>query len=368
MSATFFVPGRLEVFGKHTDYAGGRTLIAALPRGLRTTVDEGAAGVVRVADAVSGEWAEFDARGLLDPGLSDAGWRRYPLTVIRRLAANFPEADLSSRISVSSDLPQAAGLSSSSALVIAVAEALIAVSGIEDTERWRAAITTREDRASYFACIENGAAFGPLAGEAGVGTHGGSEDHAAIVMSEAGCLRQCVFAPLRSERLVEMPRGWTFVVAASGVEARKTGAAMAAFNRLADPARMTGARRRQFDAENARVAEAAEAFARGDIARVGELAAASQGDADALLGNQVPETRALVALALAEDASAASAFGAGWGGSVWALVADTAAVEFLDRWVAAYRAQFPGLAAEGFVAPPSAGMHKVNPSPFILPR
>ena len=25
----FFVPGRIEVFGKHTDYAGGRSLLAA---------------------------------------------------------------------------------------------------------------------------------------------------------------------------------------------------------------------------------------------------------------------------------------------------------------------------------------------------
>ncbi len=29
----WWIPGRLEVFGKHTDYAGGRTLVAALPRG-----------------------------------------------------------------------------------------------------------------------------------------------------------------------------------------------------------------------------------------------------------------------------------------------------------------------------------------------
>jgi len=31
--AVWWVPGRLEVFGTHTDYAGGRTLVAAVPRG-----------------------------------------------------------------------------------------------------------------------------------------------------------------------------------------------------------------------------------------------------------------------------------------------------------------------------------------------
>jgi galactokinase len=29
----FFVPGRIEVLGKHTDYAGGRSLLCAVERG-----------------------------------------------------------------------------------------------------------------------------------------------------------------------------------------------------------------------------------------------------------------------------------------------------------------------------------------------
>src|SRR5438552_16784872 len=29
----WFVPGRLEVLGKHTDYAGGRSLVCAIQRG-----------------------------------------------------------------------------------------------------------------------------------------------------------------------------------------------------------------------------------------------------------------------------------------------------------------------------------------------
>jgi hypothetical protein len=31
--AAWWVPGRLEVFGTHTDYAGGRSLVAPVPRG-----------------------------------------------------------------------------------------------------------------------------------------------------------------------------------------------------------------------------------------------------------------------------------------------------------------------------------------------
>ncbi|HEX7780086.1 MAG TPA: galactokinase family protein, partial [Vicinamibacterales bacterium] len=29
----WFVPGRIEIFGKHTDYAGGRSLLCTVPRG-----------------------------------------------------------------------------------------------------------------------------------------------------------------------------------------------------------------------------------------------------------------------------------------------------------------------------------------------
>ena len=352
MSIRLFVPGRIEVFGKHTDYAGGRSLVAAVPRGFTISASPSPDGIVTVTDLRTNQRVALASDG---SGPDADGWQRYPQTVIRRLAANFPGAALAASVEFSSDLPQAAGLSSSSALVIGIAEALIACAQIEQTDAWQRQIRTLEDRASYFGCIENGSTFGALAGSQGVGTHGGSEDHAAIVMSVAGHLRQCAFAPLRSERLVAMPDGWTFVVASSGVEAHKTGAARDAFNRLADPAAMKGDRLRQFEAENARVDEAAVAFARGDIARLGELAAASQRDADDLLGNQVPETRALVALALAEGASAASAFGAGWGGSVWALVETDDAPRFRDRWLVSYRARHAAAASSAFVSPPEKG-------------
>jgi galactokinase len=347
-----FVPGRLEVFGKHTDYAGGLALVAAVPRGFTVSAVRTGSGRVTVADAIDGARAEFTPEG---EGPAE-GWRRYPATVIRRLAANFPRARLSAEIVLESNLPQEAGISSSSALVIAVAEALIACAGIEEQPEWRAAIRSPEDRAAYFGCIENGSPFGPLAGDAGVGTHGGSEDHAAILLARESHLLQCSFSPLRCDRHVRMPAGWTFVIACSGVAAPKTGAARDAYNALAEPAAMTGGRLTQFAAENERVRLAAEAFAAGDIAGIRALAAASQADADRWLRNQVPATRDLVALALERGAAAASSFGAGWGGSVWALTETSGASSFLGAWLAAYRSHFPDLPSSGFIAPPSAGV------------
>jgi galactokinase len=398
-SVSIKVPGRLEVFGKHTDYAGGRSLVCAVPRGIRMTAEPTRDGRVVIRDLESGESFEFSGRG---DGRSD-GWGRYPRTALRRLATNFPGTPISARLEFTSDLPQAAGMSSSSALIVAVAEALIACAGIEDLERWRAAIRTPEDRAGYFGCIENGASFGPLAGDSGVGTHGGSEDHAAIVMSRAGELRQFSFSPLHLDRVVTMPAGWTFVVSSSGVAAEKAGAANADYNRLsqmtaaivatwrgehpddgrsladlvragdAQKLRLSSVLRTRLDhfiAEDARVADASDAFARGDVAAIGELARASQDDADRMLGNQIPETRDLVSLATDIGAAAASAFGAGWGGSVWALVPLNDAPRFLEEWLRAYQGKYPPLRRpvkgrptyEGFVAPPSAGI-----SSFQLP-
>ena len=89
----------------------------------------------------------------------------------------------------------------------------------------------------------------------------------------------------------------------------------------------------------------------------GRLVDGSQEAAERLLGNQVPETSALAALARTQGALAASAFGAGFGGSVWALVETTRADAFLNAWRRAYRARFPKAAASStfFVTRPGPG-------------
>ena len=394
MTATWrwFVPGRLEVFGKHTDYAGGHSLVGAVPRGITVTAEATDDGRV-VAEDVGRASDVFESPiGPASGARQTKGWHRYIAAVIERLARNFPDANLSTRIEFESTLPRAAGISSSSALVIAMAEALIARGKIDETERWQQAIRTTADRAAYFACIENGASYGPLEGDSGVGTHGGSEDHAAILTSRAGSLQQLVFSPLRSERSVRMPKGWTFVVASTGVASRKGSDVRDAYNRAAelvdwivsawrarhpDDERPLGelvreasmkdlmltadmqARLDHFIGEDARVLEAADAFARGDIERIGRLADASQRAATELLRNQLPETLELVADARREGAAAACGFGAGWGGSVWALIPADEADAFLERWLMAYEARHPQLSPEGFVSPPSDGLTRL---------
>jgi len=171
------VPGRIEIFGKHTDYAGGESLLAAVPRGFVVAARPRTDDRVRVIDARHGESAVIDVR---DAANVWRGWANYAAVTVRRLARNFPGAALGADIVIASDLPRAAGLSSSSALVVGVATALIRRAALESREDWRAMIGSVEDLAWYLGCVENGLTFKSLPGLDGVGTHGGSQDHTRV--------------------------------------------------------------------------------------------------------------------------------------------------------------------------------------------
>src|SRR4029077_1282199 len=77
----------------------------------------------------------------------------------------------------------------------------------------------------------------------------------------------------------------------------------------------------QFFEESERLVSAAsQAFASADAEALSRIVDRSQKLAERLLGNQIPETVTLARSARDLGAIAASAFGGGFGGSVWALV------------------------------------------------
>jgi galactokinase len=220
-----------------------------------------------------------------------------------------------------------------------------------------------------------------------VGTFGGSEDHAAITCSEAGHVGHFEFCPVRRLASLPVPAGHVFAIGASGVVAVKTGNARERYNRasalvselldlwrtdtgrgdltlagavhsgpgaadrLADLARRAP-RETDPDALSRRLAHfllenetlvpaAARALAAGDLAAFGRASDESQRAAAELLGNQVPETVALARAARQLGAAAASAFGAGFGGAVWALAEESESRAFLTRWRSEYRDGVP---------------------------
>jgi galactokinase len=390
-ACALIVPGRIEVLGKHTDYAGGRSLLAAVERGIALVAAARSDAHLSIHDFGCGAHAAFD----LSPDLhtEPGDWTNYAMTAARRLARDFGPVGRAADIAFESDLPSAAGLSSSSALIVALGIALGAVNGIARHEAFRRVVTRDEDLADYLAAVESGAPFRGLGGDRGVGTQGGSEDHTAILYARPGHLAQYVFVPTRLERVVPLPAGVVFAIGVSGVHAVKTGAALRLYNRASSQARRiaelwqraTGrsdttigaaleagpdaaerlraiiagadrgaaptdallARLDQFIAETREIIPAAaDALAAGDLAAFGRAVDRSQVLAERALANQVDETVFLARSARELGAVAASAFGAGFGGSVWALVQEADAARFLDAWRNAYLARFPSRAAD----------------------
>ncbi len=400
------VPGRIEFLGKHTDYAGGRSLLCAVEQGFCVAARPAAEPVVTVISAASGERATFPLSAELTtrPG----HWTNYPMAVAARVAANFPGRLRGAEIAFDSDLPQAAGLSSSSALVVATFLALSDVNRLGDRDEYRDAIRSDDDLCAYLGTVENGQTFNGLVGHRGVGTFGGSEDHTAILRSAAGSLVRYGFKPAVREGVVPLPAGHVFVIAASGVLAEKTGAAKDRYNRVslaasavlaqwngaaAEPADSLAAAVRStpdaagrlrsmlaatdafdrqtlvdrlavFVAESEQlIPDVAIALAAGRLDEVGRSVGQSQANAERLLGNQVPETAFLAAAARRLGAAAASAFGAGFGGSVWALVPSADADRYTADWSAAYAAAFPEAANRGRFFRTTAGpaAHRLVP-------
>ncbi len=380
------MPGRIEVLGKHTDYGGGRSLLCAIERGIHTRAYPRATTLVRVRDTNSGEAAEFE----LSPDVISAPghWSNYAITVARRIATNFSGPMLGADIVFASDLPFAAGASSSSALVIAIFLALSAVNDLPARSEYRKNIRSQEDLAGYLGAVENGLDFKSLRGNAGVGTFGGTEDHTAILCARPNSVVQYSFSPVTFERAIDLPAGYVFVVGTSGVVAEKTGAALEQYNRVSRrlsvglecwrsatgrndvsmgaavasspashesirdvlasatgveyPAESLTQRFEQFYEESVEIIPAAgDALARGDLAEFGEQVALSQLGAERYLQNQIPETIALVRQARELGAVAASAFGAGFGGSVWSMIESSRAESFRRSWAQAYTEAFP---------------------------
>jgi galactokinase len=381
----WLVPGRIEFLGKHTDYAGGRSLVCATEQGFCLLARPRDEPELRIVDALTGDCAELALAPTIP--IQSGSWMAYPTTVVRRLARDFGPLRRGLELAFASDLPRDAGLSSSAALVIGVALAVASVNGLEELPRWREAFLNREALAGYLGAVENGKAFGDFPGDFGVGTLGGTQDHTAILCARPGKLCQYGFDPVRFEREIQFPTSYLLLVAVSGVAAAKNREALGLYNARAeavatllelwqhrtgrlDPTlhaaiasdagariRLAGflaehpdgerlrARLEQFAAECEEIIPAVgDALQRGDFAGLGPLVDRSQTGAERGLENQVAETIHLQRSARRLGAAAASAFGAGFGGSVWAMVAESQADSLRQDWERDYLAAFPARA------------------------
>lgn len=395
----YFVPGYLEVLGKHTDYAGGNNLVCAIDRGLAFLVRPRPDRMVHLIDAGRDVEMLINLNGF--PPSSEVDWENYPRTVLNRLRENFDKFLLGADIVFASNLPPGIGLGSSSALMIGVLLCMIEAGNLRQTVPFTENIGGSESLACYAGCIETGQSYGMLHGEQS-GMFGGSGEQVAILCGRPNSVLQFRYNPVIGERAIAMPENRVFVVASSGVQMNENAEAREKCTRLARMASHIAQlwrddtdfdhphlhailaseenalgqlqaiidrsieeeftrdqlhdRLRHFVIESQEIVpQAAEALEQENFKRLGRIAERSREQAEALLNNQIPETVFLANEATRLGAKAASSFGPGFGGSVWAMVEEEWAQMFMNTWRSSYYESFPARDADSQFVTISAG-------------
>lgn len=216
-------PGRVNLIGEHTDYNGYPVLPVALDRDIAFVVapssgrsvdliNENAAFNRRtfvaefpLAPYQQGDWGNYvkaAIHGILEAGMVD-----------RNRAIGFNAV-------VGGTIPESAGLSSSSAMVVASALAFLAVNNVKFDRKLLADLLAHAER--Y------------------VGSEGGGMDQAVSLLAEPGRALRIDFFPLRTEP-VPLLKEITFVVCNSLVRAPKSENARYAFNRRVVECRLANA-------------------------------------------------------------------------------------------------------------------------------
>ena len=279
-------PGRVNLIGEHIDYHGLPVLPMALRRTIRVAFRPRRDRLIRASSAGFGT-REFEWTRDLQPVVR-GDWENY-----LRAAARLVEPGAGVDAEITSDLPAAAGLSSSSALIVAFTLCLLRANRRELSFE------------QLMQLLPDGEHF--------VGTRGGGMDHAASLASKAGCATLIEFQPL-TVRHIPIPDDWAFLVGHSLQTAEKSGAAREEYN-----ARRRAGVNQHTISEAARVQDAVAAMRRDDPATFGRLLLESHASLRDYLKVSTPALDALVEAAMQSGALGARLTGAGFGGCAVAL-------------------------------------------------
>ncbi len=225
-------PGRVNLMGRHVDHQGGHcnlmtigyeTIVVIRPRqddriclynlererfpDRRFSIGE------LISELPWDDWISLINSEKVSHLVLNAGgdWSQYIKAAALRLQKKFSDRRLcGADLVVSGNIPIAAGLSSSSALVVAAAEALVTVNSLNTFP------------AQFVDLCGQGEWF--------VGTRGGSADHAAIKYGQRGKVVKVTFFEFSVEDILPFPQGHALLVCDSGIQARKTTNAKDQFN------------------------------------------------------------------------------------------------------------------------------------------
>ncbi|NSW92090.1 MAG: hypothetical protein HPY74_15710 [Firmicutes bacterium] len=158
-------------------------------------------------------WLSYLESGEIEKMVINAkgDWVNYVKAPILRLQYQFRDRKLKGMdMAFTGNIPIAAGLSSSSAIVVSTAEAFHVLNGLDLTPQ----------------------RFVELCGEGEwyVGSRGGAADHAAMKFAERGYIVKLGFMPFSFEDIYEFPEGYKLLIANSHVKANKTTNSKDAFN------------------------------------------------------------------------------------------------------------------------------------------
>ncbi|MBR1965354.1 MAG: NTP transferase domain-containing protein [Lentisphaeria bacterium] len=225
-------PGRLNVMGRHIDHQGGNcnlmtisfeTVYLAAPRDddqiNLTHCNQSSFGnrSFRISELLEDlpwkDWNTLIASDKLKKMIREYGvdWSNYIKAAVLRLQKHFPNTPLRGMdMVIGGNVPMAAGLSSSSSLLVGAAEAVVAINNL----------SISPDQ------------FVNLCGEGEwfVGTCGGSADHAAVKLGQRGGVVKVKFFDFGIVEKVAFPDGYSMVVCDSGIKARKSSNAKDKFN------------------------------------------------------------------------------------------------------------------------------------------
>jgi galactokinase len=355
-------PGRVNLIGEHTDYNGGFVLPIAIDRAITIALVPTGDRSVTVTLAESGETTTFDLDAI---GSRRGHWIDYVAGTAWAMAeAGLPTHGF--RALLASDLPQAAGLSSSAALELASA---LAMSGGEEPpiDRLRLARVAQRGENEYvgvhcglmdqFASSVGGAGAALLLDcrsldyrVVPIGL-----DDVAIVVTDSGSSRR-LDASAYNERRAQAEAA-VEVIERSFPEVHSlrdvTAAMLDALADDLDPVLLR--RARHVVEEDARVLEAADALESGDAERTGRLFSQSHSSLRDLYDVSSPELDALVEIAESVPGVFGSRLtGAGFGGCTVTLVRREAIGALTDAIEARYAAR-SRLVPRVFEVTPAAG-------------
>ena len=214
-------PGRINLIGEHTDYNGLPVFPVAVDRDMAALFGPSDDGTVVLANT-DPSFPERSFRiGESIPPYPTGDWGNYCKAAVQGLVDHYASGgkDLGGlrgfRAVVDGNIPVAAGMSSSSALVVLCALMFLAANGssLADSQAGRIELAELLAKAERY-----------------VGTQGGGMDQAISLLGQPGQALKIDFFPLKVQP-VPLPPGYTVVVANSLVQAAKTATALDKYNR-----------------------------------------------------------------------------------------------------------------------------------------